>query len=139
LTNIKDWRVVNPYDDDIEGEDRVGCTFIFNKNPLTDEEGTWTYWYGSILGQGMSPYFGPTVLQVCSGVLSCIKWMTENPERGPCYAEDIPKDFILKNARPFLGKVVSEPMPWKPVSTQFVDMQNMAIEKLRRMNATHYD
>jgi len=41
---------VNPFDDEIEGEDKVGCLFIFNKNPITQEEVPWTYWYGSILG-----------------------------------------------------------------------------------------
>jgi len=62
LTHCQDWRVVNPYDDEIEGEDKVGVLLIFNKNPITLEEGPWTYWYGSILGQGLSQYFGPTVL-----------------------------------------------------------------------------
>jgi len=112
---------------------------IFNKNPITLEEGPWTYWYGSILGQGLSTYFGPTVLQVCSGVLSALKWGIENPDKGYMYADNIPKEYILKNARPFLGTVVSEPMPWKPVSTQFTDMHKMASDKLARLNKNHFE
>lgn len=55
------------------------------------------------------------------------------------YADNIPKEYILKNARPFLGTVVSEPMPWKPVSTQFTDMHKMASDKLARLNKNHFE
>jgi len=68
-----------------------------------------------------------------------LKWGLENPDKGYVYADMIPKEFILKNAYPFLGKVVSEPMPWKPVSTQFVDINKMAQDKLRRLEKNHFE
>jgi len=68
-----------------------------------------------------------------------LKWGIENPEKGFVYPDDIPKEFILKYAKPFLGKVVSEPMPWRPESTQFIDMTKMAQDKLRRLGKNHFE
>jgi homospermidine synthase len=123
LKRVDNWRVVDPFTDELEGEDRVGALLVLNKDPITGENKNWSYWYGSILGQGMSKMFGPTVIQVAAGVLSGVKYALENPEKGILYSEDLPSDWIMENAKPYLGTVFSGPVPWSPESTQFVDLE----------------
>jgi len=53
---------LNPFEDDLEGEDRVGALLIFNQNPLTGEKKNWTWWCGTILGQGLNEFHGPTII-----------------------------------------------------------------------------
>lgn len=122
LNSVKKWRVLNPYEDDLEGEDRVGALLIFPKNPITGENKPWTYWFGSILGQGTSKYFGPTSIQVCSGVLTAIKYIVENNSRGHMFPEDVPLEYVLNHTFPYMGRVVSSETKWCPTSTQFMDM-----------------
>jgi len=63
----------------MEGNDRVGVLLILNKNPINGEKKNWTHWTGSILGQETSKFFGPTVIQVATGVLCAIKYAALNP------------------------------------------------------------
>jgi len=123
LKRIKDWRVMDPFHDTLEGEDKVGALLILNKNPLTGEKKNWSYWYGSILGQNTSKFFGPTVIQVAAGVLTAIRWMCENPQRGWSYSEALPTTWVIETAKPYLGTMVSKPVPWSPESTQFTDLE----------------
>lgn len=122
LTNVKKWRVLNPNEDKLEGEDKVGALLIFPKNPITGELKPWTYWFGSILGQGSSSLFGPTSIQVCSGTLTAIKYAIENNFKGPMFPEDLPLDYVLRHTLPYMGKIVSSEMKWTPPSTQFADL-----------------
>jgi len=62
LKSVKDWRVLNPYEDELEGEDKIGALLVLNNNPITGEKKNWSYWCGSILGQGSSKYIGPTIV-----------------------------------------------------------------------------
>jgi homospermidine synthase len=123
LHHVKDWRVMDPLTDQLEGEDKIGCLLVLNKNPLTGEKKNWSYWYGSILGQETSKFFGPTVIQVAAGVLTAIRYMVENPNQGPIYSEKLPTDWVIETARPWLGQIVSKHVPWSPASTQFVDLE----------------
>jgi hypothetical protein len=50
LKHVKKWHVLDPYNDTLEGVDTLGALLIFNKNPKTDENKNWCYWYGTILG-----------------------------------------------------------------------------------------
>ena len=122
LASVKNWRVLNPYEDDMSGEDRVGALLIFPRNPITGENKPWSYWFGSILGQGSNEFFGPTNIQVTVGVLSAFKYLVMNNNLGPMYPENIPTDFVLKNALPFMGRIVSSETKWNPPSTHFVDL-----------------
>jgi homospermidine synthase len=119
----KPWRVLDPYNDELEGDDRVGALLILNKNPITGEKKNWSYWFGSILGQGSNKFFGPTVVQVASGVLTALKYMVENPQQGPCYSENLPTSFVIETCKPYMGTLFSAPVAWSPASTQFTDLE----------------
>lgn len=123
LKRVTKWRVMDPQTDDLEGEDRVGALLILNKNPITGENKNWTYWSGSILGQGTSKFFGPTIVQVAAGTITAIRYTLEFPDKGPIYPEDLPVEYVMKFAKPYLGTVYSGPMSWSPESTQFTDLQ----------------
>jgi homospermidine synthase len=41
-------------------------------------------------------------------------WMLENPNKGVCLPDDLPCDFILNIAKPYLGRFISEPSDWTP-------------------------
>jgi len=51
-----------------------------------------------------------------------MKWAIENPTKGPNYAENLPVDWVLEQAKPYLGKFLSMPVPWSPESTQYGDL-----------------
>jgi len=116
-------RVLDPFNDHLEGEERVGALLILNHNPITGEKKNWSYWYGSILGQTGSKFFGPTIIQVAAGVMSAIRYAVENPSKGPLFSELLPTDWVIEQARPYLGKVYSSPVAWSPESTQFTDLE----------------
>lgn len=122
LNAVKKWRVFNSREDDLVGEDKVGALLIFPRNPITGEEGPWTYWFGSILGQGSSQFFGPTSMQVVSGVLTAIKYTVENNKEGWGFPERLPLDYVLRHTLPYMGQVVSSETRWRPKSTQFTSM-----------------
>lgn len=122
LTEVKKWRVFNTYEDKLVGEDKVGALLIFGKHPITGEDKPWTYWFGSILGQGTSKFFGPTSLQVCSGILTGLKYVVEHNKQGQMYPENMPTDYVIRHTLPYMGKVLSTETEWKPKSTQFTDM-----------------
>jgi len=118
-------------DEGLRGEDRVGVLLMFEDDPVrvirgeTTDKKPWSYWYGSILSDANNPLrnFNPTVVQVAASVVGAFKWIKANPTRGVCWPDDIPHDFILDLANPFLGKIVSEPMKdyTPPASLQFAD------------------
>jgi len=59
---MKSFKVLEPSSVKMEGSDRVGTLLILNKNPITGEKKNWCYWSGTILGQEMSKFFGPTTI-----------------------------------------------------------------------------
>lgn len=122
LTSVKKWRVLNPFQDDLVGEDKVGTLLIFPQNPITGANQPWTYWYGSVLGQGTSKFFGPTSIQVVAGTLTALKYAVQNGRLGPMYPEKVDHDFVMHHTLPYMGRVVSTETEWRPKSTQFTDM-----------------
>jgi len=60
------------------------------------------------------PHQNATTMQVAIGVVSATMWMIENPNKGLCVPDDLPYDYVLKIAKPYLGKFVSEPSDWTP-------------------------
>jgi homospermidine synthase len=44
-----------------------------------------------------------------------ILWSLDNPRRGLCFPEDLPRDEILRHAAPDLGRLVSTPVDWTPL------------------------
>lgn len=59
-----------------------------------------------------------TTLQVAAGLLAAIEWMIDNPKKGLCSPEDLPHDYVLKVARPYLGNLISEPSDWTPLKNR---------------------
>ena len=112
--------VLTPAANSLRGFDKVGCLFVLNQNPLTGEQLPWSYWCGSIL-ETTDPVFSATVIQVAAGVLSAVRWMSENSAAGICFPEDLPYKKILSYAAPRLGEIFSAPVPFRPQSTQFTD------------------
>lgn len=98
-------------DEIIAGEDILGALVMGH------EYHSW--WTGSILDIGESrrliPHQNATTIQVAIGVCTAIMWMLENPELGLLMPEDIPHDFVLGIAKPWLGKFVSEKADWTPL------------------------
>lgn len=113
-------KVLTPNENRLQGFDKVGCLFVLKQNPLTGERQPWSYWCGSIL-ETTDPIFSATVIQVAAGVLSAAKWMSENPQSGIRFPEDLPHETILGYASPWLGEIFSAPVPFNAASTQFED------------------
>ncbi len=42
-------------------------------------------------------------------------WMIENPARGVCVPDDLPHDYVLDIAKPYLGNFISTPSDWTPL------------------------
>lgn len=129
LAQVKKWRVLNPFEDDLVGEDRVGALLLFPHNPITGEKKPWSYWFGSVFGQGTSEFFGPTNIQVTVGVLTALRYMVENNAKGAMFPEGIPTDYVIKSALPFMGQIISSEMKWKPPSTQFSDLSQTVYDR----------
>jgi homospermidine synthase len=61
------------------------------------------------------PHQNATTMQVAISAVAAAKWMVENPERGVCSPDDLPHDYILHLARPYLGRPFSIPTDWTPL------------------------
>lgn len=97
-------------DEITSGEDVLGALIMGHKYS--------SWWTGSILSieesRKLVPHQNATTMQVAIGIVSAIMWMLENPEESVCLADDLPYDYILNIAKPYLGKLVSEPSDWTP-------------------------
>jgi len=97
-------------DEITEGEDILGALIM--GHPYQ------SWWTGSILSINESrkliPHQNATTVQVAIGVISAFMWMIENPKKGFCLPDDLPHDFILKIAKPYLGQFVSQDYNWTP-------------------------
>jgi len=104
------WRIMS--DEITTGSDILGALLMGHKYN--------SWWTGSILSieesRRLVPHQNATTLQVAIGVLSAIMWMIENPKRSVLLPDDIPYDYVLKIAIPYLGKFVSEASDWTPLS-----------------------
>jgi homospermidine synthase len=84
--------------------------------------GAW--WTGSILSieeaRGLAPGENATTIQVALGVIGALMWMIENPRKGFCLPDDLPHDYILRIARPYLGEFYSGPTDWTPLRNRSV-------------------
>jgi len=81
-----------------------------------------SWWTGSSLditeARTMAPGQNATTLQVAAGIISAVLWMIENPKEGICSPDDLPHDFVLDIARPYLGKFISTPSDWTPLKNR---------------------
>ena len=77
------------------------------------------WWTGSDLSieesRRLVPHQNATTVQVAISVVAAVLWMMANPRRGVCLPDQLPHDFILKIARPYLGKNLSLAADWTPL------------------------
>ena len=98
-------QVLHPKNHNLQGYDKVGALLIFNKNR--------GWWSGSIMddidaSMIMNHKYGPTVLQVSGGVFSAFLWMCKNQKAGNKWAENLDSDFVIRAAKPYLGRIYSD-------------------------------
>lgn len=78
-----------------------------------------SWWTGSILSieesRRLVPHQNATTMQVAIGIISAAMWAIENPKKGVCVPDDLPHEYVLKIAKPYLGKFVSEASDWTPL------------------------
>lgn len=100
-------------DDIVSGRDELGCLLM--GHPLA------SWWIGSLLDihetRDLVPHQNATTLQVAASVLAAVLWMIENPRAGVLLPDDLPHQFVLENARPYLGPFVSQRSDWDPLNS----------------------
>jgi len=100
----------------VSGKDILGALIMGHKYN--------SWWTGSILdiedAKKLLPGQNATTIQVAMGVVSAVMWMIENPAKGFCLPDDLPHDYVLKIAKPWLGKFVSKPYDWTPLKNRKV-------------------
>lgn len=85
------------------------------------------WWTGSDLSieesRRLVPHQNATTMQVAISAVAAAMWMIENPERGVCVPDDLPHDYVLPIANPYLGRCISAPFDWTPLThrTEFFD------------------
>lgn len=82
-----------------------------------------SWWIGSDLSIEQSrklvPHQNATTMQVAISVVGACSWMIENPNEGVCVPDELPHEYILKIAKPYLGKWISTPKDWTPLMNRF--------------------
>ncbi len=102
-------RIMN--DEITEGDDRLGCLLMGHDYK--------SWWIGSLLdiheSRQLVPHQNATTVQVACSVIAAAMWMIQNPRKGVCLPDHLPHEFILKHAKPYLGRFVSQPVDWTPL------------------------
>jgi len=112
-------------DDITSGEDILGALLMghcYN-----------SWWTGSILSideaRRLAPGQNATTLQVAAGVIAAILWMIENPREGIRLPDDLPHDFVLDIAKPYLGEFISIPSDWTPLKNRKIFFKENPVAK----------
>jgi homospermidine synthase len=78
-----------------------------------------SWWAGSELDIGESrrlvPHQNATTMQVAISVVAASMWMIQHPAEGVRVPDDLPHDYILKIAKPWLGRWISKASDWTPL------------------------
>lgn len=105
------YRILN--DEITQGEDTLGALIM--GHPYQ------SWWVGSRLSieesRRLVPHQNATTLQVAISVVAATVWMIQNPKQGVCVPDDLPHDFILEMANPYLGEFISTASDWTPLKT----------------------
>ena len=98
-------------DEIIAGQDQLGCLLMGHDYKA--------WWIGSMLdieeSRRLVPHQNATTLQVACSVVAAAQWMIENPRMGVCLPDELPHEYILKHAMPYLGPFISQPVDWTPL------------------------
>jgi homospermidine synthase len=78
-----------------------------------------SWWVGSDLSieesRRLVPHQNATTMQVAISVVAASMWMMECPNEGIRVPDELPHDYILKIAKPYLGKWISKSSDWTPL------------------------
>lgn len=81
-----------------------------------------SWWVGSDLSieesRRLVPHQNATTMQVAISVVAATMWMIENPEEGVVVPDELPHDYVLKIAKPYLGKWISQGYDWTPLKNR---------------------
>ena len=98
-------------DEITSGADILGALVM--GHPLT------SWWCGTDLSieesRRLVPHQNATTMQVAISVVAATMWMIENPDQGVKLPDDLPHDYVLGVAKPYLGKFVSVQSDWTPL------------------------
>jgi homospermidine synthase len=80
-----------------------------------------SWWTGSDLSieesRRLVPHQNATTMQVAISVVAATLWMVQNPAMGVVVPDDLPHEFVLGVAKPYLGDWISTPSDWSPLSS----------------------
>lgn len=97
-----------------------------------------SWWTGSVLNikeaRKLVPHQNATTIQVAIGVVAAIQWILENPSRGVLVPDDLPHEYVLKIAKPYLGRLVSEASDWTPFKNYQIFFRENPDTYLNRQN-----
>jgi homospermidine synthase len=106
----KDFRILN--DEITSGLDELGCLLMGH------DFGGW--WIGSILdieeSRRLVPHQSATTVQVAIALVAAAVHIINHPNEGFCQPDDLNYKEILEVAMPYLGKFVSMPVDWSPLT-----------------------
>lgn len=94
------------------------------------------WWTGTSLSieesRKIVPGQNATTLQVAAGVISAVRYMIENPQKGFCLPDDLPHDFVLNIAKPYLGDFISTASDWTPLKNRQVFFKENPASKFEK-------
>lgn len=115
-------------DEIIKGDDILGALIMGHRYN--------SWWTGSVLSiqksRRLVPHQNATTVQVAIGAVSAVMWMLENPYKGICMPDDLPYEYILDIARPYLGQFISRPSDWTPLKNYrifFKENPNLCLDR----------
>jgi len=77
------------------------------------------WWCGTDLSieesRRLVPHQNATTLQVAISVVAATMWMIEHPAEGVKLPDDLPHDYVLSIAKPYLGRFISVRSDWTPL------------------------
>lgn len=122
------WRIMS--DEITGGDDILGALLMGHKYN--------SWWTGSILSieesRKLVAHQNATTMQVAIGVTAAAMWMIENPNEGYCIPDDLPHDYVLNVAKPYLGNFVSEASDWTPASNYTIFFKENKAQQLDTKN-----
>lgn len=78
-----------------------------------------TWWCGTALSieesRKLVPHQNATTMQVAISVAAAVSWMIEHPAEGVKLPDDLPHEYVLGIAKPYLGSFVSVQSDWTPL------------------------
>lgn len=105
-------RILN--DEIVSGRDELGVLLM--GHPFK------AWWTGSVMSideaRSVIAHQNATTLQVAGSIVSAVAWMIDHPHEGVCVPDDLPWQYVLDHARPYLGTQFSGPADWDPVSSR---------------------